>query len=149
MASFAKPKFLAQRRVLIVEDDPDVASALTLLVAHPRILTEVAPNGVRAITKAREMKPSLILLDVGLPVVAGDQVFHVLRDDRELRHVPVIFVTAHADQGALKLEGLGSFEWLKKPFQEQQLRDKVLAALRLKEEASGYRLQASGRDLPE
>ena len=122
----------APRRLLIVEDEADVAESLCALLAHPLIAIERAANGVEALARAREMGPHAILLDLWLPVMDGFQVFRILRRDEELENTRVIFVSAFAPAGAFALaQDLGAYASLKKPFSERSLRRTVFAALDL------------------
>lgn len=59
------------RRLLIVEDDGDLARASQLILAHPFIEVETATNGIEAIRKARRFRPHAILLDVLIPLIDG------------------------------------------------------------------------------
>lgn len=83
--------------VLVVEDDPDLLLMLVtaLELAGRRVLT--ARNGRDALQLARARRPSLVVLDLMLPVVSGEEVAQALLADETLRNIPVIVVSARHD----------------------------------------------------
>jgi two-component system, cell cycle response regulator DivK len=87
------------KTVLIVEDNElNMKLFHDLLEAHG-YATLGTRNGVEALDLARKHRPDLILMDIQLPEVSGLQVTKHLKDDQELRHIPVIAVTAFAMKG--------------------------------------------------
>lgn len=116
-------------RLLIVEDDPDIALGLEQDLRLEGYDTEVAGDGQRAIERAQSSTFDLILLDVMLPGKDGFQVC------RELRHArvrtPIILLTArsHEAEKILGLE-LGADDYITKPFSPMELRARIKAALR-------------------
>lgn len=88
-----------QKKVLIVEDnDLNMKLFNDLLVAHG-YGTLQTKDGVEALALAREHRPDLILMDIQLPEVSGLQVIRWIKEDDELRMIPVIAVTAFAMKG--------------------------------------------------
>ena len=87
------------KTVMIVEDNElNMKLFHDLLEAHG-YATLGTRNGVEALDLARKHRPDLILMDIQLPEVSGLQVTKHLKDDQELRHIPVIAVTAFAMKG--------------------------------------------------
>jgi two-component system cell cycle response regulator DivK len=87
------------KKVLIVEDnDLNMKLFNDLLEAHG-YLTLQTKDGVEALRMARLHRPDLILMDIQLPEVSGIEVTKWLKEDDELRHIPVIAVTAFAMKG--------------------------------------------------
>ncbi|MGB4865989.1 MAG: response regulator [Hyphomicrobium sp.] len=90
---------LGQRTVLIVEDNElNMKLFNDLLVAHGYRIIQTR-NGFDAIDLARTHRPDLILMDIQLPEISGLEVTRWLKDDENLRHIPVIAVTAFAMKG--------------------------------------------------
>ena len=90
---------LAAKTVLIVEDNElNMKLFHDLLDAHG-YKTLQTRNGIEALKIARERRPDLILMDIQLPEVSGLEVTKWLKDDEELREIPVIAVTAFAMKG--------------------------------------------------
>ena len=88
-----------RKKVLIVEDNElNMKLFNDLLVAHG-YGTLLTKDGVEAIALAREHRPDLILMDIQLPEVSGLQVTQWLKEDEDLRTIPIIAVTAFAMKG--------------------------------------------------
>jgi CheY-like chemotaxis protein len=81
-------------KVLIVEDDPDLATVLTTMFERRGIEAAVAADGHEAIELSEQMLPDLLVLDVGLPMADGFEVVDWLRDNELLRVVPLVIYTA-------------------------------------------------------
>jgi two-component system alkaline phosphatase synthesis response regulator PhoP len=116
-------------RILIVEDDPDIALGLEQDLRLEGYVVQVVSDGLAAVEKGRGGGFDLILLDVMLPGKDGFQVC------RELRHArvqtPIILLTAksHEAEKILGLE-LGADDYITKPFSPMELRARIKAALR-------------------
>lgn len=90
---------LAQKSVLIVEDNElNMKLFNDLLVAHGYRVIQTR-NGFDALDLARKHRPDLVLMDIQLPEVSGLEVTKWLKDDENLRHIPIIAVTAFAMKG--------------------------------------------------
>jgi DNA-binding response OmpR family regulator len=116
-------------RILVVEDEPDIALGLQLDLRDEGHDVEVSGNGEDASRRAREPGWDLILLDVMLPQKDG---FEVCRDLRRAKiRTPVLMLTAKA-QEAEKVMGLdmGADDYVTKPFSPRELRARVRALLR-------------------
>ena len=115
-------------RLLVVEDDPDIALALRLLFSRAGYDVAHAGDGRTGLKEAYAEHPDLVVLDVGLPEMDGWQVLERLRD---VSDVPVLVLTAHG-QEAEKVRGLrgGADDYLTKPFANNELLARVEALLR-------------------
>jgi two-component system cell cycle response regulator DivK len=104
------------KKVLIVEDNElNMKLFNDLLVAHGYETIQTR-NGVEAVELARKNKPHLILMDIQLPEVSGLQVTQWIKDDEELRSIPVIAITAFAMKGdEEKIRQGGCEAYLSKP----------------------------------
>lgn len=118
-------------RVLVVDDEPDLVMLLEEHLTHEGYDVVVATSGMQAITKAREEKPDIILLDVMMPGVSGFDVCNILQDFAETATIPIIFLTAVAETRR-KVMGLnlGADDYITKPFDLHELAARVHAALR-------------------
>ena len=104
------------KTILIVEDNElNMKLFNDLLEAHGYGTLQTR-NGVEAVDLARKHKPNLILMDIQLPEVSGLQVTQWIKDDEELRHIPVIAITAFAMKGdEEKIRQGGCEAYLSKP----------------------------------
>jgi two-component system cell cycle response regulator DivK len=116
-----------QRRVLIVEDEPDnqeiVRAVVEDMVGCSAVL---AADGVEALARVSEERPSLVLLDLMLPRMDGYEVARRLKSDPLSRHIPIIAITALArpSDRARALES-GCDDYVDKPFDLDTLETKV------------------------
>lgn len=114
--------------VLVVEDEPVLAQTIEVYLRSDGCRTECAGDGARALALFRAAQPDLILLDLGLPIVDGVE---VLREVRRSSHVPVIILTARAEEiDELLGLGLGADGFLVKPVSARRLMAHVKAVLR-------------------
>jgi two-component system response regulator MprA len=117
-----------QARVLIVEDDDDIAQVLQRSLRLEGYETRIAGDGEAALGAANDFVPDLVVLDLGLPKLDGMDVARRLRaaDD-----VPILMLTAR-DALEARVEGLdaGADDYLVKPFERQELLARLRALLR-------------------
>lgn len=108
-------------RLLIIEDNPDIVSYLYSLLEDQYELSS-APDGQKGIEVALEEVPDLIITDVMMPHKNGYEVTEALKLDERTSHIPIVMLTAKADQSS-KLEGYkrGADAYLAKPFDKEEL----------------------------
>jgi len=115
-------------RVLVVEDDRDIADSLELFLRSDGHTTERAHDGRRALELVHAARPDLVLLDLGLPELDGLEVLKAIRSRSDL---PVIVVTARREEvDELVGLGLGADDYVTKPFVPRSLLARVKAVLR-------------------
>ncbi len=93
------------KSVMIVEDNELNMKLFRDLIEASGYETIRTRNGLEALDLAREHRPDLILMDIQLPEVSGLEVTKWLKDDDDLRHIPVIAVTAFAMKGTRNVFG--------------------------------------------
>ncbi|HUZ02224.1 MAG TPA: response regulator [Thermomicrobiaceae bacterium] len=102
-------------RVLIVDDDPSIRALLDELLRDEGHVTVLAGDGKRAVERARETHPDVILMDLMLPVLDGASAIRVLKSDPFTRDIPIIAMSAGANL-RLHAEHLPADGVLGKPF---------------------------------
>ena len=109
-------------RILVVEDETDIAELLRHVFTREGFLVGVAHDGLTALEAARQEKPDLVVLDWMLPELSGIDVLKELRGRNETRAVPVILLTARREEidRVLGLE-LGADDYVTKPFSSREL----------------------------
>lgn len=124
--------------VLVVEDDADMRTLLTEVLTTGGLRCETAADGGAGVERALALRPQLVLLDLGLPVLSGDEVFARLRADHRTRYVPVMFLTASGGREARIRHLLdGGDDYVTKPFDVEELLARVQATLRRARQLGG------------
>jgi DNA-binding response OmpR family regulator len=116
-------------RVLVVEDDEDIALVLQRSLRMEGYEVRLAADGERGLTEAADFMPDLVVLDLGLPKLDGLEVARRLRERQD--DVPILILTAR-DALESRVEGLdmGADDYLVKPFERQELLARLRALLR-------------------
>jgi DNA-binding response OmpR family regulator len=128
---------MGKARLLIVEDDLDIANMLSIYFNSQGYDVDLAPRGSEALEKTRQVMPHLIVLDIMLPDIDGYEVCRTLRTNTRTSHIPVIFLT-QKDERSDKLQGLelGADNYITKPFDIEELKLYVQNAIARSERES-------------
>jgi DNA-binding response OmpR family regulator len=115
-------------RVLLIEDEQDIALGIRTVLTRGGFDVTSAPDGRQGLRAFHDGRPDLVVLDIGMPVLDGWEVLERIRD---LSDVPVLLLTAHG-QETDKVRGLqgGADDYLTKPFGNRELEARVHALLR-------------------
>jgi two-component system alkaline phosphatase synthesis response regulator PhoP len=121
----------ATARILVAEDERDVAELIRYTLDREGFEVVVATNGAEALRQARDSRPDLVLLDLMLPQVNGWELCRRLKQDPATRALPVIMLTARSEEGdkVLGFE-LGADDYVTKPFSTRELVARVRAVVR-------------------
>ncbi|HUL40605.1 MAG TPA: response regulator [Burkholderiales bacterium] len=114
------------KKILIVDDEPNIVVSLEFLMEHCGYTVRVARNGEEALRQADAFKPDLILLDVMLPLKSGFDVCQKIRENRTFQSTKIVMLTAKGrDIEATKGLALGADAYITKPFGTKELLDQV------------------------
>src|SRR5438874_10643619 len=119
------------KTILIVEDERDVVDLLTLSLRKAGFTISTAADGAAGLQKARSDNPAFIILDLMLPKMPGLEVCKILKSDSLTRHIPILMLTAKAEEidRILGLE-LGADDYVSKPFSPREIVLRAQAILR-------------------
>jgi len=121
---------MANSKIMIVDDDPDLRQALRLRLRANHYDTVNAVDGYSAIALAYKEHPDLIILDLGLPAGDGFVVLDRLQKDDKLSTIPVIVLTARDPQSSERLAlQSGASAYFQKPADNAELLDVIRASL--------------------
>lgn len=113
-------------RVLVVEDEDNIALALDFLMTREGYSHDRVASGADALPRIRETRPDIVLLDVMLPEVSGYEICQAIRLDPDLAGVKILMMTARGSAIERKKGmALGADGFITKPFELKELRAEV------------------------
>ena len=115
-----------RRRILVVEDEDNIATALEFLITREGYAHDRVASGAEALPRIRDTRPDLVLLDVMLPEVSGYEICEGIRTDPVLARTKVLMMTARGS-ALERRKGieLGADGFISKPFELKDLRAEV------------------------
>lgn len=119
---------MSNGRVMVVEDDHDIATFERTALERADFVVQVAPNGAQALELAAQWSPDVVLLDVGLPDISGLDVLTSLSNSSDAYILMVSAATTEDD--ILRGLGLGADDYITKPFSPSQLIARIQSFLR-------------------
>jgi DNA-binding LytR/AlgR family response regulator len=116
--------------ILIVDDQPQISKILNDVLTKKGYSTVMAFNGEAGYQKALEIKPNLIIMDIMMPVLSGFDSAKKIKSHTELANIPIIFLTAYADESTLaKAKVTEPHGYILKPFKEIDIHTSIEMAI--------------------
>jgi CheY-like chemotaxis protein len=113
-------------RVLVIEDSASVRRLIEVCLRVLDVELSAAEDGIKGLAVARDIKPEVIVLDVGLPGMDGWEVLRHLRAGEDTRSIRVLVLTAHAQpEVAEQAAQGGADDFMTKPFRPMELRERI------------------------
>ena len=132
---------MSDATVFIVDDDQAVARSLRWLIETVRLKVETFASAQTFLDGYDASKPGCLVLDVRMPGMSGLELQERLAA-RRVYHVPIIFITGHGDvQMAVRAVQAGAFDFVEKPFNDQDLLDRIQRAIGFDAERRGKEVQ--------
>ena len=120
-------------KILIADDEPNILISLEYLMKREGYAVSVARNGAEALETLRRERPTLVLLDVMMPLKTGYEVCQEVRADDQLKDTLILMLTAKGrDTDVAKGLALGANDYITKPFSTKELVQKVRELLAAK-----------------
>src|SRR2546426_1994487 len=122
------------RKILIIEDESDVADLLTLNLRKAGYRVSTAADGASGLHKVRDDRPDFVILDLMLPKMSGLELCRILKSDAATAQVPILMLTAKAEE-IDRIVGLefGADDYVTKPFSPREIVLRIRAILRRSE----------------
>jgi CheY-like chemotaxis protein len=119
----------AARRILVIEDNADAAEALGMMLQMDGHEVEIARDGLEGLRIARELRPDIVLCDLGLPGINGYEVAHALKTDAGLRSTRLVALSGYAaPEDVTRALSSGFDHHLAKPIAVERLRRMIADA---------------------
>lgn len=122
---------MSKQTILVVDDERDLLDLIEYNLKKEGFKVLKAENGEKGISKAKEHRPDLILLDIMMPKMDGLEAVEIMRKDEDLKKTPIIFLTARSDEKT-EIDGLnkGGDDYITKPISTTKLVSRIKAVLR-------------------
>ena len=122
---------MEKKRILIVDDDENIAELISLYLMKECFETKIALDGEEALNIFKEYNPHLIMLDIMLPGIDGVELLRRIRSSSEFGDLPIIMATAKgAEYDKIQSLDLGADDYIVKPFGVMELISRIKAVLR-------------------
>lgn len=120
-------------RILLVEDEASLIELLDLVLSNCGYKISSVTDGSQVLDRVRQEKPDLIILDIMLPKLNGFEVCQRIKTDPELKHIPILILSALVQKGEIELGiRMGADIYVTKPFQNSHLIEAIETLLRRK-----------------
>jgi two-component system alkaline phosphatase synthesis response regulator PhoP len=122
---------VSKQTILVVDDERDLLDLIEYNLKKEGFKVLKAENGEEGISKAKEHRPDLILLDIMMPKMDGLEAVEIMRKDDDLKKTPIILLTARSDEKT-EIDGLnkGGDDYITKPISTTKLVSRIKAVLR-------------------
>ena len=121
---------MSPKRILVIDDDRQVSLALSVRLKAAGYEVDVAGDGESGLEKLSAVAPDIVLLDMRMPGIDGVEVMRRMKQDPQLADIPVIFVSANAQETAKRAAlGAGGKIFLEKPFESRALLEAIQCVL--------------------
>ena len=129
---------MARERILLIEDDADLAKSIGLALGRDGYTIDHSSSGLEGLSSVVDNPPDLLLLDLNLPDMDGLSICREIRANAAVQDLPIIMLTARAQEHdrVLGLD-LGADDYVVKPFSVRELKSRIQALLRRRQLDSG------------
>lgn len=114
------------KRVLIVDDEAPIARLMALVVAETGAQVETASNGAEALQKIARHKPDLLIVDLIMPVMTGEDLIQEIQANPDTSDIPIILLTTRQSARGYRKD---QFPLISKPFEPAQVKELVRQVL--------------------
>lgn len=120
------------KTILVIEDDETMRAAMKKIFEMDGFIVKLAADGTELSVALDDTSPDLILMDIGLPWLNGFELAQMLKDHKELKRIPLIFVSGKtSDEDIKKAFEIGADDFIKKPFEIDKLKKTVNTLLKI------------------
>ena len=117
-----------KKNILLVEDDPDISKSVAFCLRKQGYEVQVVEDGKNGLAAALQNIPHLLILDLMLPLLSGEEICKAIRehDDERIQKIPIIMLTAKSSEvDAIVGRVIGANDYMTKPFSMEELIEKI------------------------
>lgn len=117
------------KKILVIDDEEDIRIVTLIRLNKTGYEAFGGIDGPEALDLTRKMMPDLIIMDVYLPIMNGDDVAKILKKDEKLTHIPIILISADVETLQQRAANSGAEGYLVKPYEAEELIDMITKIL--------------------
>lgn len=117
------------KKIMIVDDEEDILFTVGRMLEMDGYKVITAENGKECLEKLKKETPDLVLLDIMMPGLNGWDVAAKIKEDPQYKKIPIIFLTAKADTMSVGMGGLAADDYIVKPFNVKELKERILQVI--------------------
>jgi len=121
---------LAKKNILVIEDNHAILDVITLILESEAFNVEGLNKGADFINHVQEFNPDVIIMDIMLPDVDGRVLLKELKNSGATKNIPVLMISARYNASNYALDGVEADDFMAKPFNIDELMDKIYALLK-------------------
>lgn len=115
---------MESKKIMICDDDQGILDVLQMFLELEGFTVFPEINSTNLIKEIKKNEPDLLLLDLWMPLLSGDQVLKIIRNTAEIKNLPVIVLSASVDGSAIAAE-IGANDFIPKPFDLEEISVKI------------------------
>ncbi|SFA38120.1 Response regulator receiver domain-containing protein [Pedobacter suwonensis] len=121
---------MAKKNILVIEDNHAILDVITLILESEAFNVEGLNKGADFINHVQEFNPDVIIMDIMLPDVDGRVLLKELKNSGATKNIPVLMISARYNASNYALDGVEADDFMAKPFNIDELMDKIYALLK-------------------
>ncbi|PWS33402.1 response regulator transcription factor [Pedobacter paludis] len=124
---------MAKKNILVIEDNHAILDVITLILESEAFNVAGLNKGADFIEHVHEFKPNVIIMDIMLPDIDGRVLLKELKENESTKHIPALMISARYNSTNYMLDGVEADDFMAKPFNIDELMDKIYALLKKSE----------------
>ncbi|RDC57846.1 DNA-binding response regulator [Pedobacter chinensis] len=121
---------MAKKNILVIEDNHAILDVITLILESEAFNVAGLNKGADFIDHVQEFNPDVIIMDIMLPDIDGRVLLKELKETPSTSHIPVLMISARYNSTNYTLDGISADDFMAKPFNIDELMDKIYALLK-------------------
>ncbi|MGM9475931.1 response regulator transcription factor [Pedobacter sp. GSP4] len=121
---------MAKKNILVIEDNHAILDVITLILESEAFNVDGLNKGADFIQHVHQFSPDVIIMDIMLPDADGRELLKELKHTQTTKHIPVLMISARYNAANYTLDGFEADDFMAKPFNIDDLMDKIYALLR-------------------